>query len=168
MASFFKKIFGKDNTEYTEKVTTQPIEETKLLLEELNDKEKEYVRNNLELATELLKELQINDEVHQFSPKCIDKAIESWFSDSLEQSIGVDINIYSNAMASAWGQYLADKLGMEWHVITDNYGTEIGLYHKINNTTIFPFNSTSKAFNNKSFDLISIITQSTKEILDQK
>jgi hypothetical protein len=35
----------------------------------------------------------------------------------------------------------------------------------INDTTIFPFNSTSKAFDNKAFDLISIITQRIKEVL---
>ncbi|MBK8885344.1 MAG: DUF3806 domain-containing protein [Saprospiraceae bacterium] len=163
MTSIYKKIFGKDNTEYTEKVTQTPIEETKLLLEDLNDNEIEYLKNNLELAAELLKELEITNEAHQFSPNSIDKAIKTWFTDNLVQRIGIDLNIYSDAMASAWGQYLVDELGMKWHVITDNFGTEIGLYHKINNTTIFPFNSTSKAFNNKAFDLISTISKKQKK-----
>ena len=32
------------------------------------------------------------------------------------------------------------------------YGTEVGLYHKNNNATIFPFNSTAKGFNRKIFE----------------
>ena len=57
---------------------------------------------------------------------------------------------------------------MEWHVITDNYGTEIGLYHKVNDITIFPFNSMTKAFNDRYFSLISIITERTKEIITKR
>jgi hypothetical protein len=160
-----KKIIGKDNVEYTEKVTTQPVEETKLVLEDLNEKEIEYVRNNTELATRLLKELNITNETHQFNPESIDKAIEMWFTNNLEQNLGIDVNRYSDLLACAWGQLLIDTLEMEWHVITDNFGTEIGMYHKVNNTTIFPFNSMIKAFNNKNFSLISIITERAKEII---
>jgi len=112
--------------------------------------------------------LDITGDVHQFNPNSIDKAIETCFTDNLENRIGIDIDIFSNAMACAWGKYLVDKLGMKWYVITDNFGTEIGLYHETNDTTIFPFNSTSKAFDNMAFDLISIITQKTKEVLEQK
>ena len=163
-----EKILGKDNVEYTEKVTTQPVEETKLELEDLNEKEAEFIKNNTGLATELLKELNITNEIHLFNPESIDKAIEMWFTNNLEQSIGIDVNMYSNSLACAWGQFLIDTLGMEWHVITDNYGTEIGLYHKNNNTTIFPFNSMAKAFSNKNFSLISIITEKTKEIIAKR
>ena len=43
MASFLKKIFGKEGIEHTEKSTSQPLP-TKLILESLNDNEVEYIK----------------------------------------------------------------------------------------------------------------------------
>jgi hypothetical protein len=158
MTSFFKKIFGKGGKEYTEKSTSQPLP-TKLKLENLTDKEIEYVNNNVGLAEELIKDLGLDNQNHVFAPSSLDNAIQAWFDQDLENRFGINVNMFSNALASGWGKFLEEKLDMEWHVITDEFGTEIGLFHKKNNTTIFPFNSTAKAFNNRDFGLLSIITE---------
>ena len=168
MKSRIKKIFGKDNVEYTVKQTMQPVEETRLILEDLNEKEKEFIENSLGRAAELLKGQGMTGEAHLFNPDNIDKAIELWFVNNLEQTLGMDTTVYSDILASAWGQFLIDSFGMQWHVITDNYGTEVGLYHKNNNTTIMPFVSMMKAFNNRNFSLISIITEQVKEAINAK
>lgn len=65
------------------------------------------------------------------------------------------------------GELSRRKNGTEWHVITDEFGTEIGLFHKNNNTTIFPFNSTAKAFNNKDFGLLSVISEKANEVINK-
>ena len=168
MTSPFKKLFGKGGTEYVEKNTTQPIAESKLILEDLSDNEKKFVTDNIGLATELFKELGIINNNHIFDPSNIEIGIETWFSQDLQAKYRLDQNMYSDALACGWGKYLSEILGMDWHVITDNYGTEIGVYHKNNNVTIFPFNSMSKAFRDKKFDLISIITSKAKDISTTK
>jgi hypothetical protein len=54
---------------------------------------------------------------------------------------------------------------MKWYVITDEFGTEIGLFHENNETTIFPFKSTAKSFNNRDFGLLSVITGKADELI---
>ena len=155
--TLLKKLFSKGGTDYIEKTTTQPIGESKLILEDLNENEINFVTNNIGLATELFKDLGIKKNNHIFDPSNIKRGIETWFSFDLQTKYQLDQNMYSDALACGWGNYLSEMLGMEWHEITDNYGTEIGVYHKNNNVTIFPFNSMSKAFGEKNFELISII-----------
>jgi len=161
MKSFFNKLFGN-----TGKVTSIPVAEGVLKLETLNPKEIEYLKTNIALAGELLKDLGLLNEQNGFEPQVIDKAIEWWYLRDLENRFQIDVNLYSNALACGWGNYLANTLRMEWYVITDNYGTEIGLYHKTNHVTIFPFKSTAKAFNERRVDLIATITSKTKEVIE--
>ncbi|MBK8392007.1 MAG: hypothetical protein IPL23_23225 [Saprospiraceae bacterium] len=164
MKSFLKKIFGKEGIEYLEKSTSQPLP-TKLILESLNDNEVEYIKNNIGLAGELLKDLGIDNQNHAFHPHALGQAIQAWFDNDLENRFEIDVNMYSSALAAAWGNFLNEKLNMEWHVITNEFGTEIGLYHKNNDTTIFPFNSTLKAFNNRDFGLLAIVTEKAADII---
>lgn len=165
MASFFKKVFSKGDNNYVEKTTAQPAETTKLVLEDLNEKEKEYIKSNIVLAEKLLQGLDLVNDKHIFNPTNIDKAIEMWFQQDLQTQFEIDVNRYSNALACGWGQFLVDNLKMEWYVITDNFGTEIGLYHKNNDAVIFPFQSTAKAFNTKNYDLLSLVTDKTNEVV---
>jgi hypothetical protein len=166
MKSLFKKIFGKKNIEYTEKVTSLPLP-TKLLLEALPDNAEDYLQNNIGLAGEIIKDIGLAGSSHLFAPDSLGRAIQMWFDTDLENRFGVDVNMYSNALAAGWGKYLEEELGMEWHVITDEFGTEIGLYHKNNSTTIFPFQSTAKAFNNKDYGLLSALSKKTIEVINK-
>mgnify|MGYP000961103455 CR=1 FL=1 len=164
MKSFLMKIFGKDGIEYTEKSKSQPLP-TKLILENLTEQEVGYITNNIGLAGELIKDLRIENQNHIFHPHALGQAIQAWFDNDLENRFGIDVDMYSSALAAAWGNFLNEKLNMEWYVITDEFGTEIGLYHKNNDTTIFPFNSTVKAFNNRDFGLLSIITERAADVI---
>jgi hypothetical protein len=164
MTSFFKKIFGKHGGKHTEKTTSQPLP-AKLKLEKLTDTEMEYLNNNIGLAGELLKDLGLDDQEHVFDPQSIGSAIQAWYDNDLENRFGIDVNMYSNALAAGWGNYLEEKLEMKWYVITDEFGTEIGLFHENNETTIFPFKSTAKSFNNRDFGLLSVITGKADELI---
>lgn len=167
MKSLFNKIFRKDRKKYSEKTFRKPLP-TKLKLENLNDKEVDYLQNNIGLAGEIMKDLGLENIGHTFDPESLGEAIKTWFEIDLESRFGTDVNMYSNSLAAAWGKYLEEKMGMEWHVITDEFGTEIGLFHKKNSTTIFPFKSTAKAFNNKDFGLLSEISKKANEIINKQ
>jgi len=156
MKSFFNKI-----KEYGAKITLQSVR-TKLKFENLTAKEIDYIKNNIGLGGEIIKDLGLNTNTQVFNPSTIDKAIKAWFDYDLTSMYDIDVNMYSNALASGWGSYLEEQIGMQWSVITDAFGTEIGLYHINNETTIFPFNSTAKAFNNQDFHLISKITEKVR------
>ena len=152
-----KKIFGKDGTEYTEKITTEPLP-PKLVLEELNEAEIKFINNNIELSKELLLAQGLEKSEFIFQLDNLEMAVKAWHEKDLEKRFKIDINMYSDSLAVAWGKFLEEKIGMNWYVITDQYGTEMGLYHKCNNVTIFPFTSMLKALKNNDYNLISIIT----------
>lgn len=163
MKTFFQKILGKGNEHIVKtKVQSLPV---KLKLEVLTDKEIEYVQSNIGLAGELLKDIGLVDGNHIFYPEKFPRAIKMWFETDLQSRFGIDVNMYSNAIACGWGNYLEERLGFMWHVITDEYGTEIGLYHEKNDTTVFPFKSTAKSFNNKDFELLPILTEKLKVVI---
>ena len=151
-----------DNRSYKE--TSQPLP-TKLELEELSTDEINYVSTNNKLAGDLLDDLGHEKTNHRFDPGRIAQAINTWFSDDLTAKYDLDMEMYSDCLAVAWGKYLEEELGMTWHVITDEYGTEIGLYHKSNNVTLFPFTSLKKCLQNEDSDLIVAITERTKKII---
>ncbi|MGB4773618.1 MAG: DUF3806 domain-containing protein [Daejeonella sp.] len=164
--SFLKKMFSK-NKEYTEKVTSQSLP-AELKLEELTDGETNYINTNIALANKTLKDLGLKQDEDLFDPTRIEQAIKAWFQNDLQAKLEIDVNSYSNSLAAGWGKYLEEKLGMTWQVITDEFGTEIGLYHKQNHVTLFPFNLTAKAFNKKDFGLLSVVTDKTKKVINDR
>lgn len=165
MKPFFRKIFGSEGKEYIEKTSSQPLP-TKLELENLSDQEVDYVQNNIGLANEFMKELGLDKNNHPFHPVSLVHAIIAWFDSDLGSRCGIQVDVYSNELAAGWGKYLEEKMDMPWYVITDEFGTEIGLYHTSNNTTVFPFSSTAKAFNNEAFGLLSMITEKVNEVIN--
>lgn len=155
------------NNEYNKKITENPISENKLLLEELNDDEKSFVNKNIEIAKELLIELNILKQSEIINTHIIDKAIELWNNEHVNPFEQYNLNheLFKDMMACLYSYYLNQNLNMEWFVITDNYGTEIGLYHNTNNLTLFPFSLVEKAINNKYTDFISNITNESKNVI---
>lgn len=55
-----------------------------------------------------------------------------------------DANTVVNALGLCFGQQLVDRLGFRWAVITDDYGTEMGLIAQPGDITVFPANMTAK------------------------
>ncbi|HAA12526.1 MAG TPA: hypothetical protein DCE41_12850 [Cytophagales bacterium] len=161
MASFFKKLFGKGGNVHSSTQHAAP----QLKLEDLTPQEVEYIQNNIGLAGELLKDMELDKDTLLFHPDSLGLAVKAWFEQELQSRLGIDVNMYSNALAGGWGQYLVNTLGMEWHVITDAYGTQIGLFHPNHDTTFFPFTSMAKAFNQQDFGLPSAITQRLTEVI---
>lgn len=149
------------NNEYYSNITKTPISENKLILEELNDDEKSFVNNNIKIAKELLIELNILKQYKMIDTHIIDKAIELWNNEDVNPFEKYNLNqeLFKDMFACLYGFYLNQNLNMNWFVITDNYGTEIGLHNNKNDLTLFPFTLVDKAINKKYSDFITHITK---------
>jgi hypothetical protein len=141
---------------------------TKLKLSPLNSDELAFLITNTDLANDILISLEIEETGHRFLPSRLAKAIDSWFEQDITSRFSnLDIITYSDILAVAWGKYLEEGLGMKWFVITDEFGTEIGLYHTTNNLTLFPFTSLKKSFANEDSELIIHITEKAWAVITE-
>jgi hypothetical protein len=55
-----------------------------------------------------------------------------------------DANTVVNALGLCFGQQLVDRLGFQWAVITDQYGSEMGCIAQPGDVTVFPANLTAR------------------------
>src|SRR5262245_55438096 len=55
-----------------------------------------------------------------------------------------DPNPLINMVGLAFGQRLVDELGLEWAVVTDEYGTEIAVHGEPGDILVFPTNLVAK------------------------
>ena len=75
--------------------------------------------------------------------KALDAVWVRWQSDKKNPD-RPDPNTVVNALGLCFGQQLVDRLGFRWAVITDDYGTEMGLIAQPGDITVFPANMTAK------------------------
>lgn len=165
MQSFFKTILSK-LTRSGMKTSIRPGEDRKIELADPSQLEIESLQYCSSLAADVMKKTTTIKQLPIFHPNNIRNAMEWWTNHGARNSLQLSQDVYLQSIASAWGSYLAEQLGMKWQVITDNYGTELGLYHSSNNVTVFPFSSIPKALVNKDFDLPFKITLKVSEIIN--
>lgn len=92
---------------------------------QLNDAEREWITISLSNARNLTRASQSGDAADNMTPECLDRAYKYWLSS------GADTNAQANdvihAIAFAFGQYLVDHDGFEWSLVTDQFGTDVGV-----------------------------------------
>jgi hypothetical protein len=92
---------------------------------QLNDAEREWIKSSLGNARNLTMASQVGDAVENMTPERLDRAYKYWLYS------GTDINAPANdvihAIAFAFGQYLVDNEGFEWSLVTDQFGTDVGV-----------------------------------------
>jgi len=159
-----KNIIGPDGQEYSEKESTS-TGPRKLILEDLKPNEVEYLENLQGLAGELMRGRTPVDSEHIFAPANVEAFLKSSQEENLEEKYGIESNFLHNAIAAGWGKYLVETLGMQWKIITDQYGRETGLFHEKNKLTVFPFSLVDKAVSNEQWGLFSIISNKIREVL---
>lgn len=49
-----------------------------------------------------------------------------------------------NALGMALGQYLVDRLGLDWKLVEDEYGTEVAVHGQPGDVLVFPPNLVAK------------------------
>ena len=159
-----KNIIGPDGQEYSEKQTTETGPK-KLELEDLKPEEVEYLENLQGLAGELMRGRTPADSEHIFAPGNVETLLKISQEENLQEKYGIEVNFIHNALAAGWGKYLVETFGMQWKIITDQYGRETGLYHEKNSLTVFPFSLLEKAVRKEQWGLFSIISNKIREIL---
>lgn len=65
-----------------------------------------------------------------------------------------DPNPAINMVGLAFGQLLADRLGLSWVALTDEYGTEIAVCGRAN-FTVFPTNFIAKRYEQRETNFIA-------------
>ncbi|MEM8887445.1 MAG: DUF3806 domain-containing protein [Bacteroidota bacterium] len=159
-----KNIIGSDGQDYSEKETTETTPK-QLELEALKPNEVEYLENLQGLAGELIRGLTQADPAHVFAPANVEALLKISQEENLQEKYGIETNFIHNAIAAGWGKYLEETFGMQWKIITDQYGRETGLYHETNKLTVFPFSLVDKAVKKEQWGLFSIISNKIREVL---
>ncbi len=69
-------------------------------------------------------------------------------------------DVVANALGAAFGEWFVERLGFQWMVITDQYGSEYAVRHKLEENTAFPRASVEKRIKSREtefFDSIYLI-----------
>ncbi len=110
-------------------------------LQDLNPSEVTW-RGQMQEGGRILHQLYVGPLDTLPDPQALDAIWVKWQSD---RSPGrPDPNRVVNALGLCFGQYLVDRLGFRWAVITDEYGTEMGCIAQPGDITVFPANATAK------------------------
>jgi Domain of unknown function (DUF3806) len=114
-------------------------------IEELNPSEVTWVAQMQE-AGRLLHEAYVGKLSTLPDVRALDALWVRWQSD--RDPGRPDANTVVNALGLCFGQQLVDRLGFQWAVITDEYGTEMGCIGQPGDVTVFPANMTAKRLEN--------------------
>jgi Domain of unknown function (DUF3806) len=111
------------------------------LVEPLNEAEQEWVTTNVAEAKRLLD--------GELSAEALDGLWVTLLKDD-----PADPNPAINMVGLAFGQLLADRLGLSWVALTDEHGTEIAVRGRAN-LTVFPTNFIAKRYAGRETNFIA-------------
>ena len=123
------------------KRSSQPESNVTEHVEPLNQAEQEWVATNVAEATRMLD--------GKLSAETLD---DLWAA--LMKDEPADPNPAINMVGLAFGQLLADRLGLSWVVLTDENGTEIAVRGRAN-FTVFPTNFIAKRYAGREVNFIA-------------
>ena len=110
----------------------------------LGPKEQELITDNLRLAHALVIQYARIDVRPPIDPPTLDTTYTAWTLERSHSDEGFEVNL--EAFALAFGQYLVDRLGMEWVVVSDSEGTELAVHAKVGEITLYPQSMVKKRF----------------------
>lgn len=117
-------------------------------IEDLNDSELEWVRSNVEAASELVRIYTGAEERPVPSVALLDDGFAAWLEawHGQQEADRDDPNANINVFGLAFGQQLVDGLGFEWKVVGDSDGTEMAVVGQPGDVIVFPPNLVAKRF----------------------
>ena len=122
--------------------SSQPESAIEERIEPLNEAEQEWVATNVAEATRILD--------GELSVQRLDDLWAAVLRDD-----PADPNPAINMVGLAFGQLLADRLGLTWVALTDEHGTEIAVRGRAN-FTVFPTNFIAKRYEKRETDFIAL------------
>jgi Domain of unknown function (DUF3806) len=123
------------------KRSSRPESSVEEQVEPLNEAEQEWVATNVAEATRMLD--------GELSAETLD---DLWAALLKEEP--ADPNPAINMVGLAFGQLLADRLGLSWVALTDEHGTEIAVRGRAN-FTVFPTNFVAKRYEHRETNFIA-------------
>jgi hypothetical protein len=123
------------------KRSSRPESSVEEQVEPLNEAEQEWVATNVAEATRMLD--------GELSAETLD---DLWAALLNEEP--ADPNPAINMVGLAFGQLLADRLGLSWVALTDEHGTEIAVRGRAN-FTVFPTNFIAKRYEQRETNFIA-------------
>jgi hypothetical protein len=76
-----------------------------------------------------------------------------------------DPNVHINRVGAAVGEILVRRAGLQWVVVEDEYGTELGVHGESNDILLFPMNAVAKRWTGDSTGTIAdFLTQAEASI----
>jgi hypothetical protein len=120
-------------------------------ISELSAAERAWVDDNLAAAHRYVADAgHLLDGTQPLDPPALDAAwsfwLQAWPADE------EDPNPVINALGLAFGQYLVDRLGLDWKVVEDENGTEIAVHGQVGEVLVFPPNLVAKRLEQRATD----------------
>jgi len=137
-------------------------------IEELAPDEVTFFETNRQNLAHIFNVIGQKPQVGQtYTPEQVSAAVKAWLkTPGLGEKVQLDQTVYRHALATAWGDYLNEQFDMEWKVIHDQYGAEIGVIKLANDARAFPFQILAKSFDQASPDTVVVMTPQVKAIVE--
>jgi hypothetical protein len=113
---------------------------------ELNEAEEQWIQDCLARARALAQTCLAPDAPPVLAPDVLDHVYGLWLAQWQNGLASEDPNTVVNATGIAFGQWLVDSLGMEWTVVSDALGTDMGVRSRAreNQMVVFPTHLVAK------------------------
>jgi hypothetical protein len=131
------------------------------IFSELKKEDLEFMNNCRAYADSLIQLNFPTKSIKDYSAELLDLMINLYN----ENKIKCSQNAFVNSIGVAFGDYLVNKLNMQWTIVEDKYGRDYGTTIKDITLTNFPLNSVLKAIEQKrDSSLLSIYLINIKSI----
>jgi hypothetical protein len=123
--------------------------------EPVTDIERQWIAGNIAVAQELLATLSPIERGNPLTPQVLDRLYSYWLV--RQSQIELSPNDVINAIGLAFGQYLVDRHGLSWVVVTEHDPPEIAVHGQPGDLLLFPSNLVAKRFErSETYFLVSI------------
>jgi hypothetical protein len=112
----------------------------------VNEAEERWIRQGVDQARMLIKTYLAVTETPMLDPANLDRAYGAWLNQWQSGKSSEAPNTVVNCIGLAFGQWLVKSLGMEWTVVTDASGTDIGVSYgpPESQVLVFPTHAVAK------------------------
>ena len=121
-------------------------------ISELEDKEKEYIKNWVENGKNIIR-YQPEFKQTNLSFEMLDSVFYEWLNDKNEEKYSADS--LANGLGVLFGELLSEKLEMHWVKVIDENGEEYGV-RTLDSYTSFPISRYYKRIKTEERDFLQI------------
>lgn len=128
---------------------------------DVNEGERNWIGENLQIMKALVIDTLAAGPDDWLTSTNLDQVYRAWLA--AHQRGVEDPNPMINAFGIAFGQLFVNVLGLEWKVVTDQYGTEIAVHGQPGDVVVFPTNLVAKRYEKNEAGFFESLFSSMKE-----